>query len=543
MMAPPSPRLLEAPQIQVLFAEAHRRRRRRWAAGIAVLALTGLAAAITGGIWVLRPGPASRGAAARGRALRAPRFWLPSATVAWVDYGGRVHLGNVATRAQRVAGVIPAWAGAGWLVQASGRIYGAVSAVIREFDPATGRTLRLGHGTGVLPAQPTGATSTSSASSRRLVELRASGRRILRRSRAPSWKLVPGVAGEVPAGASNGSILVSSGPGRPSSAPAASAWRRGIRRPGRWRSSPGTPAAAGRLDRAERPRRPGRLGSPASCQVRELPDRDHQHRYPRDRDGPQPAALRLRPGRRVLARRDAPGALRADREPQLALLRQQLGAGHREHPHGRGAGGPGRAAGDAGERRLDPVAAGRDAAAGRGAGRQLRGGRQHVRGPAVLVLPADGAGPAADHNIMDTPDINFSAVLLPSVAARPASAAPGSALARTGPCGGDHDAAPHRRQRTGRSGSLASGSPSCSELPMPSSAFTGRAGTVEPFGARRRAGSEPGVGILRIKTARGSNRQNSLRGQTTQPVRIIKGHFFAERAGSHARHHRLPPDF
>jgi hypothetical protein len=29
-------------------------------------------------------------------------------------------------------------------------------------------------------------------------------------------------------------------------------------------------------------------------------------------------------------------------------------------------------------------------------------------------------GPSADHDIMDTPDINFSAVLLPSAAARAA---------------------------------------------------------------------------------------------------------------------------
>ena len=45
-----------------------------------------------------------------------------------------------------------------------------------------------------------------------------------------------------------------------------------------------------------------------------------------------------------------------------------------------------------------------------------------------FFFPQTADGPDADHNIMDTPDINFSAVLLPSVAARPAtSAAPGSA--------------------------------------------------------------------------------------------------------------------
>jgi hypothetical protein len=49
-----------------------------------------------------------------------------------------------------------------------------------------------------------------------------------------------------------------------------------------------------------------------------------------------------------------------------------------------------------------------------------------------FFFPRAADGAAADHNIMDTPDINFSAVLLPQVAARPAaSAVPGSAaLAR-----------------------------------------------------------------------------------------------------------------
>lgn len=49
-----------------------------------------------------------------------------------------------------------------------------------------------------------------------------------------------------------------------------------------------------------------------------------------------------------------------------------------------------------------------------------------------FFFPQTAEGPAADHDIMDTPDVNFSAVLLPPAAARPAaSAAPGSpALAR-----------------------------------------------------------------------------------------------------------------
>ena len=49
-----------------------------------------------------------------------------------------------------------------------------------------------------------------------------------------------------------------------------------------------------------------------------------------------------------------------------------------------------------------------------------------------FFFPQAADGPAADHNIMDTPDVNFSAVVLPQVAAWPmANAAPGpAALAR-----------------------------------------------------------------------------------------------------------------
>jgi hypothetical protein len=49
-----------------------------------------------------------------------------------------------------------------------------------------------------------------------------------------------------------------------------------------------------------------------------------------------------------------------------------------------------------------------------------------------FFFPQTADGPGADHDIMDTPDINFSAVVLPSVPAGPAaSAAPDSAaLAR-----------------------------------------------------------------------------------------------------------------
>jgi hypothetical protein len=221
LIAPPSSRLPDAAQVQALFAEARRRRRRRrFAAGMASLALAGLAVAVSSGAWShqSRRGlahPAYPPAAAH----RGPGFSLPTATVAWVDYSGRLHIGDVATLAQHVAGTIPAWAGAGSLVQVGGRIYGAVSPVIREFDPATGSTLRLGPGVGLFPAAD-GRHAYVERTSTSLAELRASGGGILRSLHTPvGWYLVPSVAGEVTAGAGGGAILVSSRPGGPSRSP------------------------------------------------------------------------------------------------------------------------------------------------------------------------------------------------------------------------------------------------------------------------------------------------------------------------------------
>lgn len=215
MIAPPSHSSPDAAQVEVLFAEARRRRRRRrLAAGVVSLVLAGLAVAVSSGAWSHHP---RRGQAQAARppaaAQRVPGFSLPPATVAWVDYSGHLHIGDVATLAQHVAGAIPAWAGAGSLVQAGGRIYGADSPVIREFDPATGMTLRLGPGVGVFVSAD-GRHAYVERTSTSLVELRADGRGVLRRLHTPAgWYLVPDAAGQVTAGVAGG-ILVSSHPGR-----------------------------------------------------------------------------------------------------------------------------------------------------------------------------------------------------------------------------------------------------------------------------------------------------------------------------------------
>jgi hypothetical protein len=213
-----------AAEIQVLFAEARRRRRRRrLVAGVASLAL---AVAVTG-VWMARPGARARPAPDRDHMVAAgvARFALPPAHVAWVDYNGRLHFGNVATLAQNVAGMVPAWAGAGWLVQAGGRIYGADSPVIREFNPATGKTLRVARGEGVFPSAD-GRHAYVELTATSLIELRTSGRGVLRRLNTPAgWSLPREAAGEVPGGGVAGSIVVSGkDPGRSSRQPAIGVW-------------------------------------------------------------------------------------------------------------------------------------------------------------------------------------------------------------------------------------------------------------------------------------------------------------------------------
>jgi hypothetical protein len=214
-----------AAEIQVLFAEARRRRRRRrLVAGMASLAL---AVAVTGA-WMARPGHRAGPAPDRDHVTAAAgvaRFALPPAHVAWVDYGGGLHVGNVATLAQNVAGTVPAWAGAGWLVQAGGRIYGADSPVIREFNPATGRTLRVARGEGVF-ASADGRHAYVKLTATSLIELRTSGHGVLRRLRTPAgWSLPQQAAGEVLGGGVAGRIVVSTrDAGRSSPQPVIGVW-------------------------------------------------------------------------------------------------------------------------------------------------------------------------------------------------------------------------------------------------------------------------------------------------------------------------------
>lgn len=425
MIAPPSHRLPDAAQVQVLFAEARRRRwRRRLAAGVVSL---GLAVAVSIGTWSHQPGRGPAHAAhPPAAAQRAPGFSLPPATVAWVDYSGRLHIGDVATRAQHVAGTIPAWAGAGWLVQAGGRIYGADSPVIREFDPATGRTLRLGPGVGVFPSAD-GRHAYVERTSTSLAELRTSGRGVLRRLHTPAgWYLGPNAAGEVTAGARGGGILVSSRPDGSSRTP----WNLAA-----WDPATGKVTLVARSAVVVGAYTPpgGRYSliawAPAPCRAGNCPIEitNTATRATVTARSPLPYGFTgqgaaFSPDGTRLAAFERTASINSSccaNSSVLAIVNTRTGAVHAV-PAAR-------------------LATEEDA----GWTLWLPGGRRLLAGALsysysvdtttyaarlFFFFPQTADGPDADHNIMDTPDINFSAVLLPSVAARPtASAAPGSA--------------------------------------------------------------------------------------------------------------------
>lgn len=417
MIAPPSHRLPDVAQVQVLFAEARRRRRRRrLAAGMVSLVLAGLVVTVSSGVWSHQPPRrSSRAAGPPATAHHAPGFTLPPATVAWVDYGGRLHVGDVATLAQHVAGTIPAWAGAGWLVQASGRIYGADSPVVREFDPATGRTLRLGPGIGVVPSAD-GRRAYVERTPASLVELRANGRGVLRRLRTPAgWYLLPDVAGEVTAGAGGG-VLVSSHPDGRSSRP----WNLAT-----WNPATGQVTLvardAGAIGAYTSPGGRNSLiaWGPTSCTSENCPIEITSTatgatvtvHSPLPYGFAQGAAFSSDGTRLAVFERTASlNSSCCANDSVLAIVNTRTGA-------------------------VRAVQAARlvtqeDA----GWILWLPGGRRLLVGALAnsyavdattyaarpfFFFPQTADGPAADHNIMDTPDINFSAVLLPSAVARP----------------------------------------------------------------------------------------------------------------------------
>jgi hypothetical protein len=178
-------------RIQALFEEARRRGRRRRLAYAAISMILAIAVALGFTAWPHHGvAPARQSHAARA-GTRTPTFTLPAATVAWVDYDGQLHVGQVATRAQHVVASVPALAGIGRLVQADGRLYGAGAAVITQFNIATGAVRQVARGDGIF-ASADGQRVYITRSSASLFELPADGSRGPRQLTLPAgWYVDP----------------------------------------------------------------------------------------------------------------------------------------------------------------------------------------------------------------------------------------------------------------------------------------------------------------------------------------------------------------
>jgi hypothetical protein len=207
VIAPPGQRPRGIAEAEALFAEARRRRRRRrLAAGVTCLLLAGLVAAgLTA--WPRR-GAVRSGAPAAGR---APDITLPPTRVAWVDYGGQLHLGNLATRTQHVVATVDASAGDP-MILASGHLYWASTrknvAPIRDYDIATGRIRYLARGDSVF-ASADGRHIYIVQTATTLIELPAAGIGRPRRLTLPAGWYMSGDLGNWPVA---GGIVVYSVP-------------------------------------------------------------------------------------------------------------------------------------------------------------------------------------------------------------------------------------------------------------------------------------------------------------------------------------------
>ena len=294
-----------------------------------------------------------------------------------------------------------------------------------EFDPATGTTVRLGPGIGVFPSAD-GRHAYVERTSTSLVELRASGRGVLRRLHTPAgWYLVPTAAGEVTAGAGGAGILVSSRPDGPSRSP----WNLAT-----WDPATGKVTLVARGAAAVGAyTAPGGRNSliawaPAPCMSGNCPIEITNTatratvtaRSPLPYGFAQGAAFSPDGTRLAVFERTASiNSSCCANNSVLAIVNTRTGAVRAV-----------RAARlvtqeDAGWILWLP--GGRRLLAGALAYSYAVDATTYAARP-FFFFPQTADGPDADHNIMDTPDINFSAVLLPSVAARPAaSAAPGSA--------------------------------------------------------------------------------------------------------------------
>ena len=210
VIAPPRQRAGREADAEALFAAARRRRRRRVAWGICCLVLAGSAAAGLTTAWPRHDAVKPAAGAAAGL-RRTPAFTLPAVPVAWVDYGGQLHVGNLATRDQHVVATVDA-SPSDPMIQAGGRLYWADSntgaAPIRDYDIATGKIRYLVRGDSVF-ASADGRHVYIVHGSTKLIELPADGIGRPRPLALPAgWHMSGGLGNWSVAGG----ILIYSGP-------------------------------------------------------------------------------------------------------------------------------------------------------------------------------------------------------------------------------------------------------------------------------------------------------------------------------------------
>jgi hypothetical protein len=214
MIAPPGRASARAAEIRALFAEARRRRRRRRLLGSAVGLMLAGSAVTSLAIGGRAHDPAPRIRAGEGPAVvaqRSPaRFTLPPARVAWLDYWGGLHIGDVAAMTQHVVATVRSDE-AGRLVRAGGHLYwpdiNKTSAPIRDYDIATGRIRHLAPGQSVF-ASADGRHIYIVQTGTRVIERPADGSGGQRRLRVPAGWYLPGNPMGV-AGVADGGIVVS----------------------------------------------------------------------------------------------------------------------------------------------------------------------------------------------------------------------------------------------------------------------------------------------------------------------------------------------